>query len=152
MATAEPKRRVDTRSVLAILVVLNILILTAWLAYSAPESDGFKILLGLLGGSASGVVGYYFGSNSSSEKKDDQQARVAERLAAKVTGDDPIIKWWDLMSEEEKAKITEAGKIDGTIQTFVTTAAKGRATPEDLAYLVKAGLLTQERADAIQSA
>lgn len=151
---ADKPSRVDTRSIIAVLVVLNILLLTAWLAVSAPDSDAFKILLGFLGGNASGVAGYYFGSNSSAEKRDDQQAKVAERLASKVaSAGEPIVKlaWWSLFTDDEKKIFDIAAQTDGRIKAFIAAAQMGRAEDADLDYLVSVNALAKDRADFLKA-
>lgn len=63
--------RFDTRAFIAIALTCSMIALTFVLAFRAPESDPFKVLLGamLTVGFAS-AVGWYFNSSSSSDKKD----------------------------------------------------------------------------------
>jgi hypothetical protein len=146
-------RRVDTRSTLALIIVSNIVILTAFLAYTAPDSDAFKILLGLLGGSATAVIGYYYGSNSTTERKDQAQERVAARLADKVATPEAVTKfaWWSLFTDDEKRMFEIAAQTDGRVKMFIVVAQVGRAEEQDLDYLVQVGALTKERADFIRA-
>lgn len=74
--------RFETRSFIAIILVLSMVGLTYILALRIPESDAFKILLGamLTVGFAS-AIGWYFNSSIGSEKKDAAQQKVTEKLA-----------------------------------------------------------------------
>lgn len=87
--TDVPKKlldRFDTRAFIAIELSTSMVALTFVLALRAPETDAFKVLLGamLTVGFAS-AIGWYFNSSSGSEKKDATQAKVAEKLAEKVS-------------------------------------------------------------------
>lgn len=146
----EEQSKVDTRSTIAVLLVSAMIALAAYLAWKQPDSDAFKILLGaLISTGFTAVIGYYFGSSSNADKKDASQSRVMEALA----GPEPEkpLPWWELFSAQEQAAIAEAGKIDGTIQTFIGAAKVGKGKPADLDYLATAGVLTQARAAAIRN-
>jgi hypothetical protein len=154
----DPNRLIDTRSVIAFMALGTVGTLTLWLAWTRPESDEMKILIGVWSTMMAGIVGYYFGSSATGERKDRAQDRVTETLASKVStgtgeGSDGKMRfvWWSLFSDEEKAKIEDAAKIDGRVKTFKEVAAAGRAHPDDLDYLVAVGVLTQERADMIRT-
>lgn len=102
---------------------------------------------------------YQFSSSAGSDKKDDTSAQVAGKLADKVpsplpqppTPTVPIPPWWSRLTDGEKNTITTAAGADPRIAAFVTASQVGAATPDDLAYLVGKGLLTQERADLIKA-
>jgi hypothetical protein len=150
-------RRVDTRSTLALLLVTGILSIGGYLVYTQPDTDVTKMYLGGLMASLTAVIAFYFGSTSSSERKDATQAKVAERLAevaaAPANGTSAQkFTWVSLMSDEERAKLDEAAKMDGRVKTFIAASQVGRATPEDLDYLVEAGILTEGRPAQLQSA
>jgi len=134
--------------------------LTFVLALRGPETDAFKVLLGamLTVGFAS-AIGWYFNSSLGSEKKDDIQAKVSEKLADKVpmaVSAAPVVPqvtaWWSLLTDLEKNVISANAKDDPRVNAFMTAAASGAATPDDLSYLVTKGLLTQTRADEIKGA
>jgi hypothetical protein len=125
-----------------------------------PTGDASQI--GLLAGfvtlfikMAADAVGYQYSSSAGSDKKDETSAGVARALADKVAsapGAQPqlIVVWWSVLTDEEKQKITTAAPADPKVMAFVTAANIGKATPEDLHYLVAQGLLTQERATVIE--
>lgn len=128
--------------------------------------DGDANALSLLAGfvmlfikMAADAIGYQYNSSSGSEKKDEVSAKVNEVLATKVPSaappatPDPVVvmAWWSLMTDAERAAITAAAITDPKAAQFVATATTGKATPDDLAYLVGKGWLTQERAALIQA-
>ena len=102
--------------------------------------------------------GYQFNSSAGSDKKDDVNATVSKALADKVQPAAPVvpppapIAWWGRLKNGEPAAITAAAATDPKVMAFITAANVGAATPDDLTYLVTKGLLTQERATAIQAA
>ncbi len=97
---------------------------------------------------------YHYSSSAGSDKKDETNASVQRALADKVQGAPgtapAIVVWWSVLTDEEKQKITTAAPADPKVMAFVTAANVGKATPEDLHYLVAQGLLTQERATVIE--
>lgn len=107
------------------------------------------------------VLGYFYGSSKAKEQSDSSTARVVEKLTSPPPNGPvapvpsppaaPAIAWWSLLTEEEKTGITAAAATDPRVQVFAAAAAIGRATPDELAYLVSKGLLTPERATAIQA-
>ena len=105
---------------------------------------------------ASDGSGYQFNSSAGSDKKDDTQAQVSSKLAEKVAPQPPqptvpVPPWWSRLQDGEKNAITAAATTDPRVAAFVTASQVGAATPDDLAYLVGKGLLTQERADLIKA-
>lgn len=150
----------------AMLVVFFIVILLNRPTGSPPLEAGTVALLAgfittfiLMAKSASD---YQFVSSSGSDKKDDAQTAVSKALADKVPAPPPVapapplapapIAWWGRLKNGEPAAITAAAAADPKVMAFITAANVGAATPDDLAYLVTKGLLTQERATAIQAA
>ena len=109
---------------------------------------------------AADANGYQTQSSAGSDKKDDTQATVSKALADKVQAPPaPVvpataapIAWWGRLTNGEPAAITAAAATDPRVMVFITAANVGAATPDDLAYLVSKGLLTQARADAIKAA
>lgn len=137
------------------LVVVAAAMVFLWLLYP-PTGDantlallaGFVMLFIKMAADASG---YQYSSSAGSDKKDETQAKVADKLAEKVAA--PVVApWWSRLTDAERTAIADAAKDDPRVQLFKSTAEVGRATPDDLAYLVTKGLLTQERSTAIQSA
>ena len=100
---------------------------------------------------AADASGYQYTSSAGSDKKDDNNAEVSKKLAEKAAGNGDGTPWWSLLTDTEKAAVIAAKDADPRVQLFKSTAEAGRATERDLAYLVKQGLLTPERADEIQS-
>lgn len=100
---------------------------------------------------------YQFSSSAGSDKKDDTSAEVAGKLADKFTTPTPpaptvpVPPWWSRLQDGEKNAITAAVGGDPRVAAFVTASQVGAATPDDLAYLVGKGLLTQDRADLIKA-
>ena len=93
---------------------------------------------------------YQFSSSAGSDKKDETTAKVAANLAEKVAAPGVTVPWWSRLSPEERTAIIDAAKADPRVQLFKSTSEVGRATPDDLEYLVTKKLLTQARATAIQ--
>lgn len=100
-----------------------------------------------------GILNFVIGSSRSSQVKDVATNKIVEKL----TGGDQSIKppvvvaWWGTFDAAEQAALISAAATDPKVQTFIDAAKGGKATPEDLAYLVSKipPLLTQARADAI---
>jgi hypothetical protein len=106
------------------------------------------------------VLGYFYGSSKAKEQSDSSQQRVVEKLtsppgspAAPVPpAPTVIVAWWSLLTEAERAAITADAPNDPRVAAFAVAAGLGKATADDLAYLVARSLLTQDRATAIQAA
>ena len=79
MTIKETLDRVDTRGILAMMLVGSVLALMFVLGIRNPESDAFKILLGgvMTVGFAS-VVAWYYGSSSGSAMKDEALAKTSQ--------------------------------------------------------------------------
>ncbi len=110
----------------------------------------------LFGTAFVGIVNYLIGSSRGSAAKDDTTNRIVEKLTSPsgpvtpAPAPIPAVGWWTKLTDAEKAALTASS--DPRVQAFVTASTTGNATADDLAYLVKQNLLTQERADAIQKA
>lgn len=77
----------DTRAAIALSLTFSMITLTFVLALKGPETDAFKVLLGaMLTVGFGSAIGWYFNSSAGSDKKDLIQAKVAEKLAEKVSG------------------------------------------------------------------
>lgn len=129
-----------------------------------PTGDASQI--GLLAGfvtlfikMAADAIGFQFNSSAGSEKKDEVQAVVSAKLADKVPTPPPppsaapsvVMAWWSLLTDAEKTALATP-PVDDRVQKFMDTAKLGRATPDDLAYLVSRNLITAARAAEIESA
>lgn len=136
------------------LVVVAAAMVFVWLFYPPTgDANALALLAGfvmLFIKMAADATGYQFSSSAGSDKKDETQAKVASSLAEKVAPP-TVAPWWSRLNDAERTAIADA-KDDPRVQLFKSTAEVGRATQDDLAYLVTKGLLTQERATAIQSA
>lgn len=143
-----------------LLVILAIRVIVSGAATDSLEllKQGVNALINIV----MMVMGYFFGSSKSSQSKDDTQNKIVEKLTstappgppgpiAPVPGPAVVVAWWSLLTDAEKAAITAAALTDARVSAFVTASAVGKASVEDLAYLVTAGLLTEGRATAIQS-
>ena len=113
--------------------------------------------------SATDAIGYQFQSSSGSDKKDDAQTAVSKALADKVPAPAPItpppvppavvVAWWGALDPAEQQALTDAAATDPKVASFIEAAKAGRATADDLAYLVSKipPLLSQDRADALKT-
>lgn len=107
------------------------------------------------------VLGYFYGSSKAKETSDSSQQKVIEKLTstapptggpvAPLAAATVVVAWWSKLTDAERTAITEAAPTDPKVAAFMAAAQTGKATPEDLAYLVTKGLLTQERATVIVS-
>ncbi len=123
-----------------------------------PTGDASQI--GLLAGfvtlfikMAADAVGYQYSSSAGSDKKDETQAKVASALASKVGNGEPaaVGGWWNRLSDDDRKVITAAVPNDPEVARIVAAPVTGKGeAATDIAYLVKVGLLTQDRANAIQ--
>jgi hypothetical protein len=100
------------------------------------------------------AIGYQYNSSAGSDKKDDAQAKVASTLAAAVPVAaaaivTPVTSWWTLLTDAERFAIEAAAPNNARLTAFITAAKVGKATTDDLNYLVQRSLLTQPRADTI---
>ena len=166
-AIASTDRKVVLAFFLTGLAAFLFMFLAALLVY-APAGKIDAGTFGLLAGMimlfikmAADSTGYQTQSSAGSDKKDDAQTAVSKALAEKVpspipvqrvTLPPPVTPWWGLLVNGEPAAITAAAATDPKVMAFITAANVGAATPDDLTYLVSKGLLTAERAAAIQSA
>lgn len=101
---------------------------------------------------AADAIGYQYNSSAGSDKKDDVQAKVTSTLAAAVPAAInavPATPWWTLLTDPERFAIEADAPNNSRLTAFITAAKAGKATKDDLAYLVQRGLLTQPRADTI---
>lgn len=144
------------------LLVLVSFMLSARLVWSADTNsilDLTKIMLAALVNMGLIALGFFFGSSKSKQESDATTAAQFEKLlppSAPVTPAPtnpaaPVPPWWSRLTDIEKNAITTAAVNDPRVAAFITASQVGAATPDDLAYLVLKGLLTQVRADLIQT-
>lgn len=105
------------------------------------------------------VYNYSFGSSRGSQSKDDTQNKIVERLAnapipptPPADAAAPVVAWWSLLTPAEQARITGAAANDQRVATFIGAAQAGKASEDDLGYLVSKTLLTDARAKLIAAA
>lgn len=117
--------------------------------------QGWNLLQNLM----MGVAGYWIGSAKSADVGRAEQAKVTEKMTDKVIANGTVTtpkSWWLKLNSEETAAIIAAGDLaggnDAQVRDFITAAKASRGTVAQLEYLVTKGLLTQERATAIQAA
>ncbi len=156
----------DVQRALAIVLVgtfaLTLLLLTVRIIiWGDPPTmvDLLKTLISALINVVMLVLGYFYGSSKAKEQSDTSQQKIVEKLTSTAppgpTG--PVAPlpgpstapWWGKLTDAEKNAITAEGVNDPRVAAFITASTTGAATPDDLAYLVTKGLLTQDRATAI---
>lgn len=167
MANGEPPATwmTDVQRALAILfvgtfcliVVVMVIKVTFW-GDIPTVSDILKIIIPAMINLVTFVAGYFYGSSKAKDQSDASQQRVVDKLTSTPPGTLPptpslavVAPWWSKLADTEKAAITAAGPNDPRIAAVIMAMTAGAATPDDLAYLVSKGLLTQERADAIKT-
>lgn len=147
---------VGTFAILCIIGTIRLVIL----GDSASITDMSKTLQAALVNMALIALGFFFGSNMSKMLADAGQQKIVEKLTSTAPPGPPgpvapippaVVAWWSLLTDAEKTAITAAAPADAKVQSFVTASSTGKAAPDDLAYLVTKGLLTQDRATAIQA-
>lgn len=70
--------RFDTRSAIAMVLIIAMVAMAFLLAIRNPDSDIFKMLMGgLVTVGFASVIGFYFGSSSGSKAKDDTLNQIA---------------------------------------------------------------------------
>jgi len=103
------------------------------------------------------ALGFFFGSNLSKTQSDARQQSVVERL---INPQPPapvapavVVSWWSLMTPTEQTAIRDSSNSGNTKSQEVFAALQaGKATKEDLDYLVAVSLLTKDRVDILTSA
>ncbi len=149
-----------------IVLAAALFIFFAVLLASKPNLDagtvallaGFVTTFTLMAKSASD---YQFVSSAGSDKKDDAQTAVSKALAEKVpapaspapTTGAVVVAWWGSLDADEQQALRDAAVTDPKVAAFNEAAKTGRATPDDLAYLVSKvpPLLSQAKADFLKT-
>jgi hypothetical protein len=151
-----------------VLILLSFVLVYTWMNYPPNSADGNMIAL--LAGFVTlfltmtkDAVGYNFTSSASQERQQqtaqDTASKAIDALAASaplVPSPPPVspapnvvVAWWSLFtSPEQEAMI--AASADPRVQSIIDASKVGKASSDDLAYLVSKNLLTQERQTAIQ--
>lgn len=158
----------DTRTVIVVWMMFStFLLMLCLMAWGVPKGESGQLLNTLLGMYVgTGMItsiNWWMGSAKGSDannKMADANSEVVRKLSTTVgTGGNgpqpsvPVPPWWSRLSDAEKNAITAASvgpPPDPRVAAFVTASQVGAATPDDLAYLVSKGLLTQDRADAVK--
>lgn len=154
----------DTRTVIVVWMMMSTFALMIILMIvGVPKGEGGQLLNTLLGMYVgTGMItsiNWWMGSAKGSDannKMADANSEVVRKLSTTVgTGNGqqpnvPIPPWWSRLNDGEKNAITAAAPSDPRVAAFITASQVGAATPEDIAYLVSKGLLTQDRADAVK--
>ena len=80
----------DTKSAIAVVLIVSMVAMAFLLAIRNPDSDIFKMLMGgLVTVGFSNVISFYFGSSSGSKAKDDTLNQIAVSAAAPATNGAP---------------------------------------------------------------
>lgn len=109
------------------------------------------------------ALGFFFGNTMAKMQQDRGQQQVVDKLTSAppqgpvapvpspVVAPAPVVvvSWWSLLTDDEKAAITIATATDSRVQVFLNAAPAGRATIEDMQYLLSKNLLTKERFDLL---
>lgn len=156
----------DVQRALALILVGSFAIVTLFLTMMAAFWSSVPALTDMAKASQSNLtnmcligLGFFFGNTMAKMAQDKGQQEVVNKLtssAPPATGPVAplpapvvILAWWSLLTPAEQSALTANAANDPRVQAFVTTAQIGKASPEDLTYLVGKGLLTQDRATAI---
>lgn len=151
----------STQTVIAIILTISMVAVTFTLIVikEPPASDMVKMLVGgLMTVGFSSIISFYFGSSAGSKDKDNAiigqmaPAKNPPNPPAEAIADVAPIHWWDVLTDRERVAITGAAPTDARVNAFMVAAQTGRATSNDLAYLVTKNLLTHDRAAEIQAA
>lgn len=110
------------------------------------------------------ALGFFLGNTMAKMAQDKASQNVVEKLTGPTPPGGPVtpipvtpvvapVPWWNQLTEAERKAITDAAAADPG-DTRLASIASGpvvvKLMPDDMAYLVAKGLLTQERATAIQ--
>lgn len=146
----------ETRTVIVCWMMVStysiIMVLAMW---GGPKGESAQLLNTLLGmyvgtGLITSIT-WWMGSAKGSDANNKMQDKMADAIRPALSVEPPaVISWWTLLTPEEQAAI--AASPDADVKMFAAAAKVKRATPELLDKVVAAGLLTPERAAAIQAA
>jgi hypothetical protein len=107
------------------------------------------------------ALGFFFGNTMAKLAADAGQQKIVDKLTSTnppgapgpvaPVSPAPVTPWWSLLTDLEKNVISVNAKDDPRLAAFMTAATVGVANADDLAYLVSKGVLSQDRATAIQA-
>lgn len=150
------------------LAVCTILATTMVVFTSTPADatiDMSKTLLAALVNMGLIALGFFFGNTIAKMTQDKGQQGIVEKLtsaapagpiapvtAAQTTGQ-VVIAWWGALDAAEQQALQDAAATDPKVAAFIEAAKTGRATADDLAYLVSKipPLLSQARAEFLKT-
>lgn len=136
---------------LAFTAIIIVIRLVVW-GDAATLVDIGKTLLSNLQNMALIALGFFFGSNMSKQLADAGQQKIVEKLTGSApppTAPAAGPPWWGQLTDSEKQAMDAAALSDPEIAKFVAAAKLGRATPEQLVYVLSKGLLSEARAKEI---
>jgi hypothetical protein len=158
----------DVQRAIALILVGTLAIITlataVKLMFSADPAviaDVSKTLQAALVNMALIALGFFFGSNLSKQQADAGQQRIVDKLTstnppgtpgpiAPVPAPTvPPTPWWTVLTDDERTNIDRESTADPAVAKFAAAAQLGRATQDDLVYLVSKNLLTADRARII---
>ena len=156
----------DVQRALAIIIIASFAVATLastmrllWIGEPDAITDMAKTLQAAMVNMGLIALGFFFGNTMAKMAQDKGQQAVVDKLTSTnpPTGGPvaplaapTVVPWWSALTDAEKNVIAANAKDDPRVAAFMTAAASGAATADDLAYLVTKGLLTQDRAAAIQ--
>lgn len=138
----------------AIAVIASVIKLV--ISADVPTLNEFvKIVIAALINMVLIALGFFFGSNQSKNLSDARTSSIVEKLTGGGPPTPPIVvvSWWSLMTAAEQDAIkASANAGNAKVQQVFAALQAGKATKEDLDFLVSVNLLTKERYDILTSA
>ena len=121
----------DTRSVIAITLVLSMIAMALVLGYNSPDSDTFKIVVGgLMTVGFSSIISFYFGSSSGSKAKDDTLNQIAANATTSgPSGSSPVSTTTTVEPGKTVTEVQPAPVLVPTPTTSTTSIAPAQPAP-----------------------
>lgn len=125
------------------------------LIWASPSSGADSQLLNTLIGMYVGTgfistINWWMGDAKGSDSTNKMQDKMADAIRPSPPTPPAVsIPWWNKLTEAERTAITSS--TDQRVIDFVKAPVTIAPPPDDIAYLVLNGLLTQTRADAIKA-
>lgn len=143
----------DTRAIIVSWMMLSsfIIIVLCWWKPPGADNQLLNTLIGMYVGTGFiTAITWWMGSSKGSDANNKMVESLTQAIGpAAAAGQPPVVAWWSLLTDTERAAIQAAAANNPQIAAFVAAAQAGKATKGDLDYLVARGMLTQPRADAI---
>lgn len=145
----------ETRTVIVCWMMVSsfFIIVLIWAKPSTgADSQLLNTLIGMYVGTGFiSTINWWMGDSKGSDVTNKMQDKMADAIRPASLPVPPVVvvAWWSLLTDAEKTAIQAS--TDPKVLAFVSAAASGKATVDDIKYLVTVGLLTPERANAIQS-